>query len=103
MSQFQPLAHCHPRHAHLPGPGCENMHVLTHKGYLSGAGGVACNKAGIKMTLPRPETTANRSTGMYVKADFKYDAARDVCICPTGDELIYRYTRGEDGIHIGRY
>jgi hypothetical protein len=55
------------------------------------------------VTLPRPETSGNRSKGMYVKADFKYEPARDVYICPTGEELTYRYMREEDGLQVRRY
>ena len=40
---------------------------------------------------------------MYVKADFKYEPARDVYICPTGEELTYRYMREEDGLQVRRY
>jgi hypothetical protein len=32
---------------------------------------------------------------MYVKADFVYDADRDVDVCPAGDGLTYRYTTEE--------
>jgi hypothetical protein len=40
---------------------------------------------------------------MYVKADFVYDADRDVDVCPAGDDLTYRYTTEERGIQIRRY
>jgi transposase len=83
--------------------GREDLHAFADKGYFSGVEIAACDKAGIMVTMPRPETSGNRSKGMYVKADFKYDAVRDVYICPTGNELIYRYTREEDGLNVGRY
>jgi transposase len=83
--------------------GRDTLHALADKGYFSGTEIAACDKAGITVTMPRPETSGNRSKGMYVKADFKYDADRDVYICPTGDELIYRYTREEDGLQVRRY
>jgi transposase len=83
--------------------GREDLHALADKGYFSGVEIVACDKAGITVTMPRPETSGNRSKGMYVKADFKYDAERDVYICPTENELIYRYTREEDGLSVGQY
>ncbi|MFN4130802.1 MAG: IS1182 family transposase [Paracoccaceae bacterium] len=83
--------------------GRDKMHALADKGYYSGVEIAACDKAGIMVTMPRPETSGNRSKGMYVKADFKYDAARDVNICPTGDTLTYRYTREEDGLQVRRY
>ncbi|OYU19641.1 MAG: hypothetical protein CFE34_04065 [Rhodobacteraceae bacterium PARR1] len=40
---------------------------------------------------------------MYVKADFVYDADRDVYVCPAGEDLTYRYTTEESGIPIRRY
>ena len=83
--------------------GRDTLHALADKGYFSGVEIAACDKAGITVTMPRPETSGNRSKGMYVKADFKYDAARDVYICPTGDTLTYRYTREEDGLQVRRY
>jgi hypothetical protein len=38
-----------------------------------------------------------------LKADFVYDADRDVYVCPAGDTLTYRYTTEERGIPIRRY
>ncbi len=76
---------------------------LADRGYFSGAKIAACDKAGITVVMPRPETSGNRSMGMYVKADFKYDAERDVYICPTENGLIYRYRRKEVGLSVGRY
>jgi len=83
--------------------GRDELHALADKGYFSGAEIIACDRAGITVTMPRPETSGNRGKGMYVKADFKYDAARDVYVCPTGDALTYRYTREEDGLQVRRY
>lgn len=76
---------------------------LADKGYYSGVEIAACDKVGTTVTMPPPETSGNRSKGMYVKADFKYDPDREVYICPTGDELPYRYTREEDGLQVRRY
>ena len=83
--------------------GRDELHALADKGYFSGIEIDACDQAGVTVTLPRPETSGNGSKGMYVKAEFKYDAARDVYVCPTGDELTYRYTREEDGLQVRRY
>lgn len=83
--------------------GHDELHALADKRYFSGAEIIACDRVGITVTMPRPETSGNRGKGMYVKADFKYDAARDVYVCPTGDELTYRYTREEDGLQVRRY
>ena len=54
--------------------GRDDLHVIADKGYFSGAEILACHQAGIIATVPRPETSGNRKKGMFVKADFAYDA-----------------------------
>ncbi len=53
--------------------------------------------------MPRPATSGYAAKGMYVKADFTYDAGRDVYVCPAGEDLTYRYTTEERGIQLRRY
>ena len=79
------------------------MSAVADKGYFGGREILACHEAGITTTLPRPETSANRAKGMYVKADFAYDAAADVYRCPAGEALTYRYTTEEAGLVVRRY
>lgn len=83
--------------------GRESMMAIADMGYFSGRQILACHQAGIETTVPRPETSGNRIKGMYVKADFVYDRGTDVYRCPAGEELTYRYTRGEDGLETRRY
>ena len=78
-----------------------DLHVLADKGYFSGSQILACHDEGITATVPRPETSGNRSMGRYVKADFAYDARADVYVCPAGEHLSYRYTTEEDGSSSG--
>ena len=83
--------------------GRDDLHAIADKGYFSGAEILACHQAGIVTTVPRPETSGNRSKGMFVKADFHYEPDRDVYRCPAGNALTYRYTREEDGLRLRRY
>ena len=83
--------------------GRDDLHVIADKGYFSGTEILACHEAGIITTVPRPETSGNRSKGMFVKADFHYEPERDVYRCPAGNALTYRYTREEDGLQLRRY
>ena len=83
--------------------GRDDLHVIADKGYFSGTEILACHQAGIITTVPRPETSGNRSKGMFVKADFHYEPERDVYRCPAGNALTYRYTREEDGLQLRRY
>ncbi|NIQ97710.1 MAG: IS1182 family transposase, partial [Desulfuromonadales bacterium] len=83
--------------------GRHEMSAVADKGYFSGREILACHRAGITTTVPRPETSGNRTKGMYVKADFAYDAAADVYRCPAGEVLTYRYTTEEGGLVLRRY
>ena len=62
--------------------GRNEMRAVADKGYFSGREILACHEEGITTTLPRPETSGNRKKGMYVKADFAYDADVDIYRCP---------------------
>lgn len=77
--------------------GREEMSAVADKDYFSGREILACHEDGITTTLPRPETSGNRRKGMYVKAEFAYDADADIYRCPAGETLTYRYTTEEGG------
>lgn len=83
--------------------GRPDLHAIADKGYFSSAEILASHQAGIVATVPKPDTSGNRSKGRFVKADFAHDAERDICTCPAGEELTYRYTREEDGLQMRRY
>jgi hypothetical protein len=42
-------------------------------------------------------TSGVNAKGRFGKQDFVYVAADDVCRCPAGEQLTYRYTNEEDG------
>lgn len=83
--------------------GRADLRAIADKGYFSRPEILACHEAGITTTVPRAATSGNAAKGMYVKADFTYDAGRDVYVCPAGEELIYRYTTEERGVQVRRY
>lgn len=81
----------------------ERLDVIADRGYFSGTELLACHEDGITATVPRPDTSGNRKKGMFVKADFIYDATADTYICPAGKVLTYRYTREESSLMNRRY
>ena len=81
----------------------EKMEVVADRGYFNGSQILTCDQTQITVTVPRPETSGNRKKGMFVKADFTYDAGADIYKCPAGKELTYRYTREEGGLMHRRY
>ena len=81
----------------------DRLEVVADRGYFNGEEILACDKADITVTLPKPLTSGNRLKGMFVKQDFRYVEADDVYICPAGERLVYRFTNVEKGLTLRRY
>jgi Transposase DDE domain len=64
---------------------------------------LACERAGITVTLPKPMTSGAKAEGRFGKQDFVYQPAADVYHCPAGETLKYRYTNVENGLTLRRY
>lgn len=58
---------------------------------------LACDKAGIAVTIPKSPASNAGARGRFDKADFAYLAADDVYRCPAGQLLTYRFTGQQDG------
>ncbi len=81
----------------------EKLDVVADRGYFSSEEILACDRAGITVTLPKPMTSTAKAQGRFGKQDFRYLADDDVYICPAGERLTYRFTREEHGLAIRRY
>ena len=53
--------------------------------------------------VPKGDTSGSEKKGIFNRSRFKYDAARDVYICPANQELKHRLTGVENGMTIKRY
>jgi transposase len=81
----------------------ESLDVVADRGYFSSAEILACEEAGITVTLPKPMTSGAKSEGRFGKQDFRYVAEADVYICPAGEHLKYYYSNEENGLVLRRY
>ena len=81
----------------------DTLEVVADRGYYKSSEILACDKAGIIVTLPKPQTSNNKAKGQFDKPDFCYLAAEDVYLCPAGERLSYRYTFQERGLTLRRY
>ena len=81
----------------------DKLEVVADRGYYDSEEILACDKADIEVTLPKPMTSGNRSKGRFVKADFRYVREEDIYICPAGERLIYHTTNVENGLRLRRY
>ncbi len=81
----------------------EKLDVVADRGYFNSEEILACERAGITVTLPKPLTSTAKAQGRYGKQDFRYIADEDVYICPAGERLTYRFTSQEKGLVLRRY
>jgi transposase len=65
--------------------------VVADAGYYNASEVNRCVEHGITTFIPKSDTSANSARGLYGKSRFKYDATKDVYICPAGDTLTYRF------------
>jgi transposase len=78
--------------------GAESLDVVADRGYFNSEEILACENAGITVTLPKPMTSNSKAQGRFGKQDFRYVAQQDVYICPAGERLAYHYTTEENGL-----
>ncbi len=81
----------------------ENLDAVADRGYFSSEEILACEEAGITVTLPKPMTSNSKAEGRFGKQDFRYLAEEDVYMCPAGEKLAYHYTVEEKGLILHRY
>ena len=79
------------------------IEAIADKGYYKGEEIVACEQAGIAVTVSKPLTSNAAAAGRFDKADFVYNADNDAYLCPAGDWLTYRFTNEEAGKMIRFY
>jgi transposase len=81
----------------------EKLEAVADRGYFNSQEILACEEAGITVTLPKPMTSNSKAEGRFGKQDFRYMAEGDVYICPAGERLTYHYTNEENGLVLRRY
>jgi len=83
--------------------GVDKLEAVADRGYFSGDQILACDRAGIEVTLPKPMTSGIEAKGRFGKQDFVYLSDEDVYRCPAGEKLKYYYTNEENGQKLQRY
>lgn len=67
--------------------GASSITVLADRGYFSGEEVLACEAQDVVPICPKPFTSSGRKLGYFVKEDFRFEADRDLHLCPAGHEL----------------
>jgi len=83
-------------------PG-DQITVLADRVYYKGEEIRACHLDGIKVLVPKTNTSGNKSAGLFEKKDFRYDSEQDRYQCPAGESLPRRHSSVENGMTIHKY
>src|SRR5467141_2812902 len=81
----------------------DKLEAVADRGYFNGEEILACEQAGICVTLPKPMTSGAKSEGRFGKQDFVYMPEEDVYRCPAGGKLKFYYANEEHGQKLRRY
>lgn len=83
--------------------GVAQLEVVADTGYSSTSEVVECERVGVTPYVPQADSSANPKQGLYGKSQFQYDAAKDVYVCPAGQELTHRFNTEEQGRALRYY
>src|SRR5256884_7220034 len=81
----------------------QQAEVLADTGYYNALEVSRCVEQGLTPYVPKADTSANTAQGLYGKSRFRYEAQKDVYVCPAGRELTYRFETYELGRAIRYY
>ena len=81
----------------------DEIEAIADKGYFKSEEILACEEAGITPTVSKPLTSGASAKDRFDRADFVYDANKDVYVCPAGEHLIYRFTTQQAGKAVRAY
>ena len=81
----------------------EKLDAVADRGYFNGEEILACEQAGITVTLPKPMTSGAKSEGRFGKQDFVYLPEEDVYAARPARGSTYHYANEENGLVLRRY
>ena len=77
--------------------------VVADKGYYNASEVSRCVAQNLTPHIPKADTSANTARGLFGKSQFRYDAAKDVYVCPAQQALTYRSSTFELGRELRYY
>ena len=81
----------------------KDIMVLADKGYFSQPDLKATIELGAEPIMPKTDTSSSEKKGIFNRSMFKYDADKDIYICPAGNELQNRMQVFEQGKYLDVY
>ena len=75
----------------------EALTVLADAGYYKSEEILACQEKGMKVLVPKTDTSGKRTKQQFTRSQFIYDAENDEYRCPAGERLVLRGTATDKG------
>lgn len=67
--------------------GCKELSVVADRGYFKSVEILACEQAGIRTIVAKPQTSNSKAEGRFSKQNFIYVPTNDEYRCPAGQRL----------------
>ena len=77
--------------------------IVADAGYYNASEVSRCVEHNLTPHIPKVDTSANTARGLFGKSQFRYDATKDVYVCPAKKELTYRSSTFELGRELRYY
>jgi hypothetical protein len=81
----------------------EKLEAVADRGDWDSEEILACDQAGMTVTLPKPMTSGSKADGRFGKPDFVYLPEEGAYRCPAGEKLKYYYSNVERRLTLRRY
>ena len=81
----------------------KDIRVLADKGYFSQPDIKDTIDLGAEPIMPKTDTSSSEKKGIFNRSLFKYDANKDIYLCPAGNELQNRMQVFEQGKYLDVY
>jgi transposase len=81
----------------------DQLDAVADRGYWDSEEILACDQAGVTVTLPKPMTSGSKADGRFGKQDFVYLPEEDAYRCPAGEKPKYYYSNVERRLTLRRY
>ena len=83
--------------------GVETIEAVADRGYFKFEDIQACEAAGITAYVPKPIRGLSAREGLFTKEEFRYQADRDVFLCPGNAVLLRNHPAHTAGSVQGVY
>lgn len=81
----------------------QSITVIADKGYFSAIDIKNSQDQGMTVLVSKGNTSGSEKNGIFDRSLFKYDAVKDIYLCPANQEMTYRHSGIEKGLTIKRY